>query len=62
LTPPDCVVWRKGSGTTYTQDDFNTWRANFGATLNQGSGSSTNATIPRAGERAVVGKPFDARR
>jgi T5SS/PEP-CTERM-associated repeat protein len=40
----DYVVWRKGLGTTYTQDDFNTWRANFGTTL--GSGSSLTATQP----------------
>jgi outer membrane protein assembly factor BamB len=27
---PDYVVWRNGLGTTYTQDDYNTWRGNFG--------------------------------
>jgi hypothetical protein len=26
----DYVVWRKGLGTTYTQSDFDVWRANFG--------------------------------
>jgi hypothetical protein len=26
----DYVVWRKGLGSTYTQNDFNVWRANFG--------------------------------
>jgi phospholipase/lecithinase/hemolysin len=26
----DYVVWRDGLGTTYTQNDFNDWRANFG--------------------------------
>jgi hypothetical protein len=40
----DYVVWRKGLGTTYTQDDFNVWRANFGETV--GSGATTSSTIP----------------
>jgi hypothetical protein len=26
----DYVVWRNGLGSTYTQNDFNVWRANFG--------------------------------
>jgi hypothetical protein len=26
----DYIVWRKALGTTYTQDDYNVWRANFG--------------------------------
>jgi hypothetical protein len=26
----DYVAWRKGVGTTYTQADYDTWRANFG--------------------------------
>jgi hypothetical protein len=26
----DYIVWRNGLGTTYTQSDYNTWRANFG--------------------------------
>ena len=36
----DYIVRRKGLGTTYTQDDFNTWRANFGATLGIDAGAS----------------------
>jgi hypothetical protein len=40
----DYVVWRKGLGSTYTQDDFNVWRAHFGETV--GSGSITNSTVP----------------
>jgi hypothetical protein len=34
----DYVVWRKNAGT---QEEFNTWRANFGNTLG-GSGSATD--------------------
>jgi hypothetical protein len=40
----DYVVWRKGLGTIYTQDDYNIWRAHFGATL--GSGSSQFGELP----------------
>ncbi|MEX0613719.1 MAG: PEP-CTERM sorting domain-containing protein [Pirellulales bacterium] len=36
----DYVVWRKGLGTTYTQDDYNIWQANFGATLGSGRGDT----------------------
>jgi hypothetical protein len=42
----DYVTWRKGLGTTYAQDDFNEWRANFGATLGSGAGGSDHATSP----------------
>ena len=45
----DYVVWRKGLGMIYTQDDFNTWCANFGETLGGGSDtSSTNVPEPAA--------------
>jgi hypothetical protein len=43
----DYVVWRKGLGTTYTQEHFDVWRANFGQTA--GAGSATfpnNANVP----------------
>jgi hypothetical protein len=46
----DYIVWRNGLGTTHTQDDFNTWRANFGLSFSFGSGSS-------AGPNAVVPEP-----
>jgi hypothetical protein len=40
----DYVVWRKGLGTTYAQNHYSVWRANFGASLGPGSG----ATLPSA--------------
>jgi PEP-CTERM motif len=40
----DYVVWRKGLGTTYTQDDYSIWRAHFGQTA--GSGSGATAAVP----------------
>jgi hypothetical protein len=45
---PDYVVWRKGLGTTYTQNDYNIWRANFGATAGGGSGSALGPPSPSA--------------
>jgi probable HAF family extracellular repeat protein len=36
----DYVVWRKGLGTTYTQDHYNIWRAHFGMTAGSSSGSA----------------------
>jgi hypothetical protein len=39
----DYVVWRNGLGTTYTQADYNLWRANFGE---ESSGNAAVATIP----------------
>jgi len=43
---PDYVVWRKGLGTIYTQDDYNVWRTNFGKPGGSGSGASPNAAVP----------------
>jgi hypothetical protein len=33
----DYVVWRKGMRTTYTQNDYDVWRANFGKTTGSGA-------------------------
>lgn len=41
----DYVVWRKGLGTTYTQNDYNVWRAHFGQP-GSGSVANTNAAVP----------------
>jgi hypothetical protein len=42
----DYVVWRKDLGTTYTQNDYNVWRAHFGQTSGSGTGASVNAAVP----------------
>jgi probable HAF family extracellular repeat protein len=42
----DYVVWRKNPGGIYTQNDFNLWRANFGAMAGSGAGATANATVP----------------
>jgi len=41
----DYVVWRNGLDVSYTQADYDVWRANFGRTA--GSGTSNNeAAVP----------------
>jgi hypothetical protein len=45
----DYVVWRKGLGTNYTQDDYNLWRSNFGKSGASGLGASANTAVPEPG-------------
>jgi uncharacterized protein YjbI with pentapeptide repeats len=40
----DYVVWRKGLGTVYSQDDFDDWRENFGVTA---GGAATETVFSR---------------
>jgi hypothetical protein len=43
----DYVVWRKGLGAEYTQDDYEGWHENFGSTPGAAStGASTQAAVP----------------
>ena len=42
----DYVVWRKGLGTIYTQNDYNVWRTNFGQPGGSGAGATANAAVP----------------
>jgi hypothetical protein len=42
----DYVVWRKGLGTIYTQNDYNVWRTHFGQTAGSGSGASGSVPEP----------------
>ena len=57
----DYVVWRKGLGTTYTQDDYATWRSHFGQTAGSGalttvpqSQSNLNRAIPEPASLALL--------
>jgi sugar lactone lactonase YvrE len=50
----DYVVWRKGLGTTYTQNDYNVWRANYGATAAGGSGSGATGFSSAVPEPASI--------
>jgi autotransporter-associated beta strand protein len=42
----DYIVWRKGLGTTYTQSDYDAWRAHFGQSSGSGSAAVANAAVP----------------
>jgi probable HAF family extracellular repeat protein len=48
----DYVLWRKGLGTTYTQDDYDVWRSHFGQMVGSGAGAGA---APLA---TVVPEPF----
>jgi len=42
----DYAIWRKGLGPTYTQSDYNRWRARFGLNSSSGSGADANTAVP----------------
>jgi phosphatidylinositol-3-phosphatase len=42
----DYLVWRKGLVTTYTQADYDVWRAHFGETPGSGAAVNVNAAVP----------------
>jgi hypothetical protein len=50
----DYVVWRKGLGTTYTQPDYDVWRAHFGQTVGSGAGASVSPTVPEPAACALL--------
>jgi hypothetical protein len=55
----DYVTWRKGVGTTYTQNDYARWRENFGALAPSNSPglglSLAAAAVPEPASFALVG-------
>ncbi len=52
----DYTLWRDGLGTTYTQDDYDVWKANFGETA-LGSGSGSLGATGSASALANVPEP-----
>ncbi len=64
----DYVVWRNGLGTTYTQNDYNIWRSQFGQTPGSAAGASAGAaaTVPEPSTAAIfwlaLGVVFGMRR
>jgi hypothetical protein len=45
----DYIAWRKGLGTTYTKNDYDVWRANFGRTASGGA----SASVPEPSTAAI---------
>ena len=53
----DYVVWRKELGTTYTQTDYDVWRAHFGQSApgaGSGSGAIANSAVPEPTTLALL--------
>lgn len=50
----DYVVWRKGLGTTYTQADYDLWRAHYGETPNAGPGAGAGSAVPEPAGFALL--------
>jgi hypothetical protein len=50
----DYVVWRKGHGTTYTQDHYDVWRTNFGRTASGSAGVHANAAVPEPSSASLL--------
>jgi autotransporter-associated beta strand protein len=50
----DYVVWQKGLGTTYTQADFDAWRANFGKTYAPAAAAELGA-VPEPAAVTMLG-------
>ena len=44
----DYVVWRRGLGTTYTQTEYDVWRAHFGQTTGNGRAIPSAQPLPAA--------------
>jgi hypothetical protein len=48
----DYIVWRKGLGSIYTVDEFNTWRSHFGQST--GNEFAPSATVPEPASLALL--------
>lgn len=51
VSAADYIVWRKGLGTTYNQNDYDAWRAHFG------EGVGSGATLPSGELLSTVPEP-----
>jgi hypothetical protein len=51
----DYVVWKKGLGGFFTQDDYTTWRTHFGAKFTPGSGSIDGSAVPEPAATTLFG-------
>jgi probable HAF family extracellular repeat protein len=58
----DYVVWRKGLGNDYTQNDYNLWRAHFGRAPSEGWSAGSGEALPSAEPlQAAVPEPATLR-
>jgi hypothetical protein len=53
----DFVVWRRGLGTTYTQAEYDAWRANFGQTIGSGGALPSADPLPIASAERLPAVP-----
>jgi hypothetical protein len=53
----DYVVWRDGLGTTFTQGEYDVWRANFGKTV---AGAAALADTPSTESSTTIPEPVSA--
>ena len=56
----DYVTWRKGLGTTYTNNDYDVWRAHYGSVNGSGSGNSAFAVTPEPAALVLLSVGFSA--
>ncbi len=50
----DYIVWRNGVGITYIPDDYDIWRAHFGATTGSGSSFPLETAVPEPKTLALL--------
>jgi hypothetical protein len=60
MVAADSIVWRNGLGTTYTQTDYNTWRANFGRSAAGAAAVAVGKSLPAVPEPSTVWLVFCA--
>ena len=49
----DYVAWRKGLGTAYSPNDYQTWRAHFGENDGNGAGAALFSDVPESQSRII---------
>jgi hypothetical protein len=50
----DYIAWQNGLGTTYSQSDYDAWRAHFGLTSGGGASLSESAAVPEMPTAALL--------
>jgi hypothetical protein len=50
----DYVIWRNGLGTTYIQEEYDIWRADFGRTAGSGAALASVKSLPAVPEPSAL--------